>query len=82
MVDGLSSSQSVSQSILVSQHCWAHVQAVPITVDSNVISMTQGQPENRENPHRKFLLRSFLPLFLRSRKGPKINTKGPLELNP
>jgi len=82
MVDGLSSSQPASQSVLVSQHCWAHVQAVPITVDSNVISMTQGQLENRENSHRKFLLRSFLPLFLRSGKGLKINTKGPLELNP
>jgi len=86
MVDGLSASQPASQSlthsVLVSQHFWSHVQAVPIKVNSNVISMTQGQPENRENPHRKFLLRSILPLFLRSRKSPKTNTKWPLELNP
>jgi hypothetical protein len=51
-----SASQSVSHSVLVSQPFWAHVKAVPIKVDSNVISVTQGQPENRENPHRKFLL--------------------------
>ena len=56
MVDGLSVSQSVSHSVLVSQPFWVHVQTVPIKVDSNVISMAQGQPENRENPHRKFLL--------------------------